>query len=121
MPKKFNSVEEKREYERSLYRASNGAYKNKVTARKKKNIQIVSQFIWDYLKNHPCVDCGESDPVVLEFDHQGEKRMAISEVGRRNPSLETIQKEIDKCEVRCANCHRKRTAVQLDWYKDIVR
>ncbi len=36
---------------------------------KKKYIEITNNYILNYLKSNPCVDCGESDPVVLEFDH----------------------------------------------------
>lgn len=64
----------------------------------------------DYLKNNPCVDCGEDDWIVLEFDHvRGEKEMEVSLALYRGWSLEKIKKEIEKCEVRCANCHRRVT------------
>ena len=62
-----------------------------------------------YFVVHPCVDCGERDPVVLEFDHLRDKRLAISsQLHGRN--WQTILDEIEKCEVLCANCHRRRTA-----------
>jgi hypothetical protein len=55
------------------------------------------------------VDCGESDPIVLEFDHvRGVKRGEISRL-KTMVSLETLAEEIAKCDVRCANCHRRKT------------
>lgn len=73
--------------------------------------------IWNYLLEHPCVDCGESDPVVLEFDHvRGIKTAEISAMARNACSWERIREEIDKCDVRCANCHRRRTAEQFGFY-----
>jgi hypothetical protein len=75
-------------------------------------------YVFAYLQSHPCVDCPEKDPVVLEFDHvRGTKLQNISVMIQTGYSLDTIQKEIDKCEVRCANCHRKKTAHQLGYYK----
>ena len=57
-----------------------------------------------------CVDCGESNYVVLDFDHViGDKFKNISGMVHQSYSIESIQKEIDKCEVRCSNCHRKVT------------
>lgn len=72
----------------------------------------------DYLKTHPCVDCDETDPIVLEFDHidPSTKRSKIANVlGSWN--WDTILSEIAKCEVRCANCHRRRTTKQFGWFK----
>lgn len=79
------------------------------------------QFVWDYLKEHPCVDCGESDPIVLEFDHTKDKKVAISNLAGQGVGIETITEEIGKCEVRCANCHRRKTAKDFEWYKSIVK
>ncbi len=63
----------------------------------------------EYLSCHPCVDCGETDIRVLEFDHiKGKKSGDISRMMSIGCSWSTIKAEIAKCEVRCANCHRIR-------------
>lgn len=76
----------------------------------------------EYLATHPCVDCGNVDIRVLEFDHvRGEKAGNIATMVGSCLSWETIFSEIAKCEVRCANCHRIVTveragsARQLAW------
>lgn len=73
-------------------------------------------YIIDYLSSHPCIDCGESDTVVLEFDHFRDKTYDVAELSGRCVSLATLQEEINKCEVRCANCHRRKTAKQFNWH-----
>jgi protein-arginine kinase activator protein McsA len=68
------------------------------------------QWVWQYLAAHGCADCSERDPRVLEFDHvRGVKYKDVSKMVAQGYSLEAIQAEIAKCEVRCANCHRRRT------------
>jgi hypothetical protein len=68
-------------------------------------------FVYEYLTKHPCVDCGESNPVCLEFDHiKYVKKSNISVMIINRSSIKQLEKEIEKCEVRCANCHRKKTA-----------
>jgi hypothetical protein len=66
-------------------------------------------FVYTYLNTHPCVDCGESDPFVLTFDHvRGNKKMNVSQMVNQGYSFEALQAEIDKCEVRCGNCHMRK-------------
>ncbi|MCA9900172.1 MAG: HNH endonuclease [Ardenticatenaceae bacterium] len=65
---------------------------------------------------HPCIECGEADPAVLEFDHvRGEKRSEVTKLMRDGYTLKIIQAEIEKCVVLCANCHKRKT------YKDSWR
>ena len=68
---------------------------------------------------NPCITCGEDDPVVLDFDHRdGNTKIGnISDMARFSLGLDTLMKEIKKCDVLCANCHRRRTAKQQNWPK----
>jgi hypothetical protein len=72
-----------------------------------------------HLMKHPCVDCGETDPVVLDFDHvePAKKLFSISNGVSAKRTTAALLTEIEKCEVRCANCHRRRTAQQFNWWK----
>lgn len=71
-----------------------------------------------YLKTHPCVDCGRREPIALEFDHRV-PALKISNVSTMMASKRWVRvfAEIQKCDVRCSNCHRRRTAVQFHWRK----
>jgi hypothetical protein len=62
------------------------------------------------IKDKPCLDCGNRFPsCCMDFDHvRGKKLFGITVSGNRK--WETVLKEIEKCEVVCANCHRIRTA-----------
>ena len=69
-------------------------------------------YLIEFFEKHSCADCGESDPVVLEFDHLRDKRFSI---GSKlcTATWNDILAEIEKCEVVCANCHRRRTAQRM--------
>lgn len=56
-----------------------------------------------------CADCGNKNPIVLDFDHLGNKKYNVSRMVHDGMSWKAIKKEIEKCEVVCANCHRIRT------------
>jgi len=83
---------------------------NERAAVKRSGLRSISAFwIAAYLAEHPCVDCGEADIAVLEFDHvRGEKLFGIGR-GGKNHGLDIIKDEVAKCEVRCCNCHRRVT------------
>jgi hypothetical protein len=89
--------------------------------RAQRRIRENREAVWRYLSTHPCADCGEADPVVLEFDHvYGDKVERIAEMVNHR-GWAAIAAEIDKCVVRCANCHRRKTAVDLGWYAHLGR
>ena len=97
------------------YRRNNPEARRRELARMERNRQANMRRLHDYLAEHPCVDCGETDPIVLEFDHvRGVKKAAIG--SSINRSWAALVAEIAKCEVRCANCHRRKTASQFGWY-----
>lgn len=68
------------------------------------------RFIYEHLEGAGCADCGLIDLSVLEFDHVGPKRGMVALMSRNGVSLATLADEVANCEVRCANCHRRRTA-----------
>jgi len=73
------------------------------------------EFVKSIKEISECIDCGENNPLVLDFDHvKGEKIMAISNMSNKAYCIDTISKEMDKCEVRCANCHRIITEKRRD-------
>jgi predicted RNA-binding protein YlxR (DUF448 family) len=99
------------EYHRGHYLANKQRYIDQAAAQKRRARLARTLFLVEYFKEHPCVDCGETDPVVLEFDHRGEKSFEVTRKFAER-SWQSILDEIEKCEVRCANCHRRRTAMQ---------
>lgn len=73
----------------------------------------------NYMSGKSCIDCGENDVQVLELDHRDpdEKTFTISQAVKLGYSWEEVEGELIKCVVRCANCHKRRTAQQYGWYK----
>lgn len=85
--------------------------------RKRKAIQKNRGRVLEYFLSHPCIDCGEGDPLVLEFDHvRGVKKGDVCTLLAHNTGWARLEEEIGKCEVRCANCHRRKTAREQGFY-----
>jgi hypothetical protein len=106
-----------RERSHAYYLRHFDKHKQEILARNRRVRREQSARAFSYLSHHPCVDCGEDDPVVLEFDHvRGKKLLAVCSMIRAGYSWQKIETEIDKCEVRCANCHRRKTAIERGYY-----
>lgn len=68
------------------------------------------------IKENPCADCNQRfDVVCMDFDHvHGQKKFDISSyMGGNRLSKRILLEELNKCELVCSNCHRKRTAARL--------
>jgi len=92
---------------------NNEQRRNNIKLRNNSAFERYREFVTEYLLSHPCVDCGESNPLFLDFDHMGDKRYNVSCM--RHYSLESIKAEIKKCDVRCLKCHRRKTAIEQNW------
>jgi hypothetical protein len=105
-----------REYSRAHYGRNKEAhnrrrYANSIRYRKRNKFALA-----EFLSKRACVDCGLRDPVVFEFDHvRGAKSFTIGSMLHKAVSWKKILDEIEKCDIRCANCHRRKTAAQFGW------
>lgn len=60
-------------------------------------------------KGGKCINCGyNKSPAALHFHHLDPSQKEFSLGGRKTTSLENMKKEIDKCELLCANCHAEK-------------
>ena len=95
--------------DKSYYRSS-PERRAAVTAKNARAVDRNRKLVIEHLRKHPCVDCGNTDLRVLEFDHvRGTKILAVSLLTIRPASVQVLLTEIAKCEVRCSNCHSIRT------------
>jgi hypothetical protein len=94
----------------AYFRARGDVHRNQSRAAKRARQEALRAHILDYLRDRSCRDCGESDPIVLEFDHVAEKTAGVSALLTATATVAAIDAEMARCEVVCANCHRRRTA-----------
>lgn len=70
-----------------------------------------------------CVDCGIKDSRILDFDHvdKNNKIASVCKLVNSGTSEQKILDEIKKCEVRCANCHRIKTAIDFNYRSNDIK
>jgi hypothetical protein len=90
---------------------------------KQKRIFKNKQYIAEYKRKHPCTQCGERDIDKLTFHHKNplsKKEDVATMMGKR--PLESLKKEIAKCEVMCYDCHTEwHRRIQFKMYEKIYR
>jgi hypothetical protein len=62
-----------RECNRRYHETNKQRHNAQIRERSRRLRSEIREWIRGYLSTHPCVDCGETDPVVLEFDHLRDK------------------------------------------------
>lgn len=92
--------------------------RKKLYAAQKRHREKIRALLFKYLSDESCIDCGEQDPIVLDFDHRDPKNKfkQISRMLSGHYSWKSVVQEIEKCDIRCANCHRRKTYVQLGYW-----
>lgn len=104
-------------YRKKHYQKNRDKYLEKAKKWNGHQTIILREYIGNFLLEHPCVDCGITDIRVLDFDHGRDKDDGICQMIRACYSLEKVKKEINKCKVRCANCHRIKTFTERNYWK----
>jgi hypothetical protein len=104
-------------YRKQHYLQNKDKYIEKANKWNTKQKEVISKYLFAKLSKSQCLDCGENDIIVLEFDHINNKKIGIAEMYKNSYSLRAIEEELNKCEIRCANCHRRKTAKESGFWK----
>ena len=84
---------------------SNLNRRQSIRERAKRDKAICKNYIREYKEHHYCEKCGENRYYLLDFHHiDNNKEKNLSQV--QTWGIKRIQKEINKCAILCANCHR---------------
>ena len=92
-------------YQNKYYKENKDKFVSKMMIRKK----TLNKFIVDIKIKSGCKVCGENHIATLDFHHRNpeDKKLDITRAVANGWGIKRLQKEIDKCDVLCSNCHRK--------------
>ena len=98
-----------KEYKNRHYHKNKDHYMERARAAQKLYRASLREMVLNYLAEHPCSVCGESDVDVLDFHHRNpeEKDFSIATASAKGLTEVQVIEEIKKCDVLCANDHRR--------------
>ena len=102
----------RKSYNKQHYKDNKNLYLEKAKQNNKVYKKRNYDFLIEFKKDKPCMDCGQLFPhYVMDFDHLPSevKKDNIAKIKNSSLSVSILQKEIEKCELICSNCHRIRT------------
>ena len=88
------------EYVRQHYKKNKKQYYDRNIRRKNE----AREYVINFKKNGKCGRCPEHRWWVLDFHHTNNKKDYITRLF--SYGIDTVKREIEKCELLCANCHR---------------
>lgn len=103
----YKNIEDRKAASKRHYEAN----KERYLARNKRYRQEINAYINDLKSNAPCTDCKKLYPYyVMDFDHlNGHTKLGLVSAFAKSGRIGALKKELSKCELVCANCHRQRT------------
>ena len=109
-------------YSKKHYEENKEVYIARARKHNQRYIKHKKEFIMELKMSNPCLVCGEDNPTVLEFDHihPENKKGNIATMIRGGYSVSTILKEALKCQILCANCHRKKIAEDYEYFSTTI-
>jgi hypothetical protein len=112
--------EHRRQYSKDYYQKNKEVIKAKNLTHNRNSRERNRAWLIEFLRTKECIDCGNKDIEVLQFDHRDQATKTKMVYQYLGASLARMQEEIKKCDIRCANCHIKRSRRQLGWWTDDV-
>jgi hypothetical protein len=78
-------------------------------ARNREQRRAIVEWFAELKSRLKCDQCPENHPATLDFHHRNaeEKDFGLAELSRKSTNKDRILRELAKCQVLCANCHRK--------------
>lgn len=104
---KEENIDKIREYRNEWYERNKETEREKAKVRQAERRREFKNWFREYKSNLKCSKCGFSHPAALDFHHKDstKKEFTLGSTGL-SVSTEKFLKEIEKCEILCANCHR---------------